>query len=173
MASDVADDVVDAVARARIADAVDDVSPQGELLAVQASLGLPVTVASEALVAKRGPGRPVGARNKRTESLAAQVERLFGNPVMRAAALASMPVDELAAALGCKPLEAVQEQRLWLAMMLPYVAARMPIAVDVTNHKVVSLTIVDGVPDGGTGDASEIVGVVEFQRVSDGADEPV
>lgn len=161
---------VERLARERIAAAVDDAEPQGELLA--ASLGLPETARSRALAVKRGPGRPPGARNRRSESLAQQVERLFGSPVLRAAALAMMPVDELAAALGCKPFEAVQEQRLWLGMLLPYVASRMPIAVDVTNHKVVQLTIVDAdgaalAVDGGA------VEIVPFQGVSDGADEAV
>ena len=138
------DDRIDAIARDQIREAIDDAEPQRELVALQAELGLPETLKLAALREKRGPGRPAGARNRRTESLATQVERLFGNPVLRAAALAMMPVEDLAISLGVRTIDALQEQRLWLAMVLPYVAARMPIAVDVTNQKVVHLTIVDG-----------------------------
>lgn len=65
MASDVPD-LVDALARDRIAAAVEDVEPQGELLALQQSLGLPVTEASRAMAAKRGPGRPSPATRSST-----------------------------------------------------------------------------------------------------------
>lgn len=175
MPPDVPADRIDAIARSRISDAVDEACPQGELLAVMDDLGLPENVdvvLVRELQERRRAGRPPGARNRRSESLAAQVERLFGNPVLRAAALATMPVQELAAALGCKPFEALQEQRLWLSTVLPYVAARMPIAVDVTNHRVVNLTIVDGT-EAVEHDASDVVEVVDYQRVSDEPDAAV
>ena len=129
MPSEVDDDRLDELARDRLAMTVAEEVRQGELLALEDQLGLPKR---QEVREKRGPGRPPGARNKRTESLAAQVERLFGNPVLRAAALATMPIDEMVQQLGINALEAVQEQRLWLAMLLPYVAARMPVSDKVT-----------------------------------------
>jgi hypothetical protein len=175
MGSDVPSDRVDALARERIAAAVAEQCPQAEmveLLAVQDALGLPNQHQVEVLRERRKAGRPPGARNKRTETLTAQVDRLFGNPVLRAAALAMMPVDELAASLGVRPMEALQEQRLWLGLVLPFVAARMPIAVDVNNRQVVNLTIVD-MPADGDGSQSSVVEVLEYQAVSEAPNETV
>ena len=116
------------VARDQLGAAIEAVDGQGELLELRSSLGLP----EAALPAPRRPGRPTGSRNKRAESLVAQAEHLFGSPVLRALAVAMMPIEELAKRLDIKPMEALQEQRLWLSTVLPYVAKRQPVAVDLS-----------------------------------------
>ena len=93
-------------------------------------IGLP---AQKRQVSARGPGRPPGARNRRPEDLAAEVEARFGNGVLRGYALATMDAEDLAARLGCTVLEAIQEQRLWLAVVAPYVHQRQPLAVNVAG----------------------------------------
>lgn len=45
--------------------------------------------------AKRGPGRPLGSVNKRSEQLAKLVIQEFGDPVLGGAALYAMPLDQL------------------------------------------------------------------------------
>lgn len=44
---------------------------------------------------KRGPGRPLGAVNKRSEGLAKLVIQQYGDPVLGGAALYGMPLDQL------------------------------------------------------------------------------
>lgn len=44
---------------------------------------------------KRGPGRPLGAVNKRSEGLAKLVIQQFGDPVLGGASLYAMPLDQL------------------------------------------------------------------------------
>ncbi len=114
-------------------------SPQGEFL------GLPKLQPDQALaVTRKRAGRPVGARNRRAEEVAAFVIRRLGDPLLHQAAIATMDVVELAARRGCSALEAGQEKRLAAMVVLPYLHRRKPLAVDLTNHRVVHLTITDG-----------------------------
>ena len=144
-----------------------------------ALLGLPPlneAQPAQAAVAKRRAGRPVGARNKRSESLAAEVERRFGNGIVRGYALATMPAEELAAQVGCTLLEAIQEQRLWLQTVAPYVHQRLPLDVNPTG-RMVALPIGAVATAGGEGQSQAValgsVQVVENQEVAEGDDAPV
>jgi len=139
--------------------------------APELDLGLPAprSAAGRALVEERRRGRPPGARNKRT---AATVERLLArheDPRAVLLAIAETPVDELVACLGCKPLEAVQEKRLAALGVLPYIASRQPLAIDLTNHRVINLTIVEGeataAPILDHGEDEAVVKVVENQCI--------
>lgn len=115
------------------------VSRQGSLL------GLPEVPASAVERVRRGKaGRPPGARNKRSEDVARWVLAKLGDPLLHQAAVATMDVAELAARLGCTALEAVVEKRLAAVAVLPYLHQRRPLSVDLTNHRVVHLTITDG-----------------------------
>lgn len=88
-------------------------------------------------------GRPPGARNKRTLEMAQYLLSRYRSPLEGLLALANARVDELAVSLGCTKFEAMQEKRLaWMAA-LPYCHSKMPIAVDVTNRKIVRLIIED------------------------------
>jgi|SRR5579862_6449925 len=107
-------------------------------------LGLPMTIAGESLELRRGRGRPPGSRNKRTLAQAEFLLRQYADPRAVLLQIAQAPVDELVAKLGCTALEALQEKRLAAIGVLPYVAQRQPLAVDVTNRSVVYLTIQDG-----------------------------
>jgi len=117
-----------------------------EALPVQHELiGLPVTVAGQALRERRG-GRPLGARNKRLEEAARLVIERFGDPLLHQVAVATMGVDELMAA-GLSLEKAFEERRLAAAVVLPYLHQRKAISVDVSARQVVHLTIVDGGED--------------------------
>lgn len=142
--------------------------PQQELLGLPP---LPETRRGE--IERRRAGRPVGARNKRSEDAARVAVERFGDPLLHQVAIATMPTEELAARLGCDPLEAAELQQRAAATCLPYLHSRKPLAVDVRNHRVVHLTIVDPLaPPAAPGEASEveIVDVLEYQAVSEGDD---
>lgn len=146
-----------------------DVAPadEGEQLDL---LGLPVTAESAALMERRGPGRPAGSRNRRTAEWADYLLAKYRSPLETLTAISAMRVDDLAAQLGCKPIEALMEIRLAAIAVGPYLHQRAPVAVDLTNHKAVSLTI-----NLGEGAAAEeapvtIVGIVEKQMLSEGDD---
>ncbi len=119
---------------------------------------------------RRGPGRPPGARNKRTERTVQWLLARHKDPVEGLLQIADMHPADLAAMLSCTMLEAVQEQRLCRRDALPYVKQRMPLAVDVTNRQVVYLTISDGQVEqsaGGEGSiAARILNNVQYQEVS-------
>lgn len=56
---------------------------------------LPADVFQRMRVQARGRGRPVGARNKRTDDLARLIAQQHGDPVMFMASLYSTPLDQL------------------------------------------------------------------------------
>lgn len=139
-------------------------------------LRVPETEAGEGkmLLVRRGPGRPPGARNKRTERTLQWLLSHHRDPREVLLSISDKHPADLAAILGCTMLEALQEVRIAAAAVLPYLAQRQPLAVDVTNRQVVYLTINEGaaesVRDGGVGFTASVVENVEFQEVSD--DEP-
>lgn len=147
--------------------------PQGELL------GLPPVPVSRGEVAARverraKAGRPPGARNRRAEDIARLIDERFGDARLHQAAIATMDVEELAARLGCSPLEAAQEKRLAFVAVAPFLYQRQPQQVDLRNHAAVSLTINLGHP-GEAGAASATieataVDIEQFQYVSGGDD---
>jgi hypothetical protein len=146
-----------AVANARI----------GEAMPVQldhlAELG--IEPSARVMEIRRGrPGRPAGARNRRSEDVARHVIESLGDPLVRQVAIATAPLGELAAALGCTLMDAAVEQRLAAAVVLPYLHRRQPLAVDVTDHRMVTLTIVRG--EGGRGEAarSDVVQVLDIAQ---------
>jgi hypothetical protein len=128
-----------AVAEAAAA-VVDDVLPVQECLGEL--LGFPMSEPALARLQerRRAGGRPAGARNKRLDEIARQVRERFGDPLLRQVAIATMPLEDLLA-LGLKPAEALAEQRLSAATVLPYLEQKQPVRVDVTGRQVVYLTI--------------------------------
>lgn len=144
-------------------------------------LGLPVgrSKTGEAVVS-RGPGRPPGARNRRTEQMAGYLLARYTHPLETLAQIQAASVAELAATLGCSALEALQEKRLAAIAVLPYVAQRMPQAIDLTNRNVVHLTINDGVaPAAASASAPDmtlvghVVKIMENQGDNDGSPDAV
>jgi hypothetical protein len=114
-----------------------------------AQLGLfaePATEAGRARLAtyRRGPGRPPGSRNKRTERTVAFLLSRHRDPREVLLELAEANVADLAGLLGCSLFEAAQEKRLAAIGVLPYIASRQPLAIDVTKRSLVYLTINQG-----------------------------
>ena len=142
--------------------------PQGDLL------GLPAATAEreQAIAARRKAGRPPGSRNKRQEDAARHVIEVFGDPLVHLVAIATMDVDELVARAGCSAFEAIQEKRLAAIGVLPYLHSRKPLAVDVSNRRIVHLTVLAGdaagTPGVTLGATADTLPIVEFQAVSEG-----
>lgn len=141
--------------------------PQAELL------GLPAMPERQGeAVARRKAGRPPGARNRRDEDVARLLVERFGDPLAHLVAVATMDTEELALRLGCTTLEAAQEKRLAAQVAMPFLHSRMPVRVDVANHRVVHLTIQDAECAPHRGDTLEgvVTEVVEYQQVDGGED---
>jgi len=90
--------------------------------------------------ARRGRGRPPGARNKRTERTVAWLLGKHRDPREVLLEIAEANPFDLAAEFGCTPLEALQEKRHAATAVLPYVAERRPIAINL-DGKVVHLVL--------------------------------
>ncbi len=145
-------------ASARLAAALD---PQPDLL------GLPVNCAVQALRDARGPGRPLGARNRRSEDAARYLIEVIGDPLLMLAQIAVMPANELAAAAGFTIAAALAEKRLAAVAVLPYVHQRQPLAVNVSGKQTVTLIISDSITGAIDQAADRVVDIVSFQDVSD------
>lgn len=88
-------------------------------------------------------GRPAGATNKRVTEYANYLLSRYSSPLEVLAQIATARVDDLKKEIGCTKLAALQEKRLAAMALLPYVHQKMPVAVDVTNRKIVQLVIED------------------------------
>lgn len=120
---------------------------------------------------RRGPGRPAGSRNKRTERTIAWLMARHRDPREVLLSITDMHPADLAALLACTLHEALQEIRLAAAAVLPYVAQKQPLAIDVTGRQVVHLHIDTGSIEpgqgGGVGLTARVVDAVQYQEVSD------
>ncbi|MDE3097783.1 MAG: hypothetical protein KGK07_17490 [Chloroflexota bacterium] len=91
---------------------------------------------------RRGAGRPPGARNKRTEATVAHLLQRYRDPRAVALERIEMHPADLAAILGCSIFEAAQEQRLYMAVVFPFIHARItPDVID--NRAVIHLHVGD------------------------------
>lgn len=122
----------------------------------------------------RGPGRPPGARNKRTTQWAEYLLSRYASPLEVLAQIAVARVEDLKAQLACTALEAFQEKRHAAVALAPFLHQRQPLALNLTERKVVYLTIQQ---DSGAGSAvpndamtlsAQIVGNQEVIDVSPG-----
>ena len=138
---------------------------EGEQLGL---FGQPETAAGvKRAVGKLPPGRPPGARNKRTERTVAFLLSRHRDPREVLLEIAESNVFDLAALLGCKPLAAMQEKRLAAIGVLPYLAARItPDVID--TRQVIHLTINagDGLGGGPGGGVVHVLDPEQYQEVS-------
>ena len=73
--------------------------------------------------------------------MAAYLLSRYTSPLEVLAQIAVARVDQLAASLGCTKLEALQEKRLAAIALKDHLHSKMPVAVDITDRKVIYLTI--------------------------------
>lgn len=107
-------------------------------------------------------GRPPGARNKSTGVTRAYILSQFGDPLTMLARRGMMDPVELAAKLGCKPIEAFNAQNTALAKCLPFVHSPQPAAVKVEGQGALAM-FWSGVPVDGSGD--EVVDGSDWQAI--------
>jgi hypothetical protein len=115
-------------------------------------LGLPrptTNRAREIVERHAGPGRPQGSRNKMTEHTAQYLLKQYRDPRAVLLQIAQTPVEVLVSSLKCTPIQALQEKRLAAIGVLPYVAKKQPLDVNLEHHKSFSLTIIHGDVEGG------------------------
>jgi hypothetical protein len=123
---------------------------------------------------RRGPGRPPGSRNRRTERTVRFLMSRHRDPREVLLEIAEANPADLAALLGCSLHEAIQEKRLAAIGVLPYVAARITPEVIHDNRQVVHLTINEGRGDARpqSSAAAIVLDAVEYQEIARAADEP-
>ncbi len=78
---------------------------------------------------RRGGGRPAGAKNRSTEAWRAYFLASHRDPLLAAADIYSMPVEELAMRLRCDPLDAMKLQLRAAEVVAPYVHQKLPLAI--------------------------------------------
>lgn len=121
-----------------------DLKGQAELFGRKASLRQrrielraesPVIEADDAQVEKRfGAGRPPGAKNVATLKRLELFQRIAGDPLLQAARVLAMSLEDLAAKLGCRPFEAaIFQQKVWSDVM-PYVMSKAPVDLNVNKR---------------------------------------
>lgn len=84
---------------------------------------------------RRGPGRPPGAKNKRTTDWIGYLERRYPSPLITLAEMRSRPARQLAEELGCKPLEAAALQVRCADIEAPYWHGKKPIDVNIQGQR--------------------------------------
>jgi hypothetical protein len=97
-------------------------------------------------LARSGPGRPRGSRNRTTRDLVKLIEGHGRHPVIAMAEIVATPIDVLAKTLGCKKIEAAEYHRKVMADLAPYVAQKLPTAVQVQGANAGLLVINTGAP---------------------------
>lgn len=120
-----------------------EIDGEPEQIDLLAEMGLPISAAVVKLRAERTgkPGRPRFSRNKRTVEMAEYLLSKYTSPLEVLAQIAVSRIDELSASLGCTKLEALQEKRLAAIALKDHLHSKMPVAVDITDRKVIYLTI--------------------------------
>ena len=92
---------------------------------------------------ERGPGRPPGARNKRTQKMVEYITNHYGSPLDRLAQLYSADPAELAKKYKIKIEHALELMKSAAVAALPYVEQKRPISVDIEGKGTFQLIIGD------------------------------
>lgn len=150
-----------------------DVGEEIEQVDLLDGLGLPINEKVLKLRAERTgkPGRPLNSRNKRTVEMAQYLLSRYRSPLETLAQIQATPINELAASLGCTQLEALQEIRLAAIALKDHMHSKMPVAVDVTNTKIIHLTITEDAPpaaNDGVGLVGEIIDLTATESPAEG-----
>lgn len=122
-----------------------------EVLAIREAEGCDMVRAVELWRDRGGRGRKPGSRNRRTGDFAKLLAAHAPHPGLALARIYARPVEQLAAELGCKKLEAAHLQVRAASELLPYVEGKKPVDVNLnTNgHMTLILGSVAAPIDGG------------------------
>ncbi len=111
----------------------------------------------------RGPGRPPGARNKRTEEWIGYLSSRYRSPLVVLAEIYSRPTEEIARALQCKKAEAFGMQLEAAKQSLPYWHQKLPQAIEIEGRNLVGLTLIVQDAPAAAEPPTEIARVIEHQ----------
>lgn len=89
-----------------------------------------------------GPGRPRGP-SKVTKDLVKLIQETGRHPILAMAEIVATPIDVIAQTLGCKKIEAAEYHRKVMSDLAPYVAQKMPTAVQVQGATAGTFTVLD------------------------------
>lgn len=130
-----------------IANQVEDAPPTDEAEQVEldifadlAVLGDPV---NKLIPARGGPGRPKGAKNKRTQEWSDFILARHRSPLMGLAEIVSTPIPILAQQLSCKRIEAAEFWRKCSVELARYLHQAQPVAVQVDHPTAGMLTVIN------------------------------
>lgn len=90
---------------------------------------------------RRGPGRPPGARNRRTEEWVDYVLGQYRSPLVVLAEIYSRPIAQLVTEIGCTREDALKIQIQAARELAPYVHQKRPLAVNVNASGVIQLVL--------------------------------
>lgn len=91
--------------------------------------------------ARRGPGRPKGAKNRSTQEWRDYLLAQGSSPLLQLLRVANANPIELATVLGCKPLEALDRILAAADKLAPYLHQKMPVALEGGPQNLVQLVI--------------------------------
>lgn len=109
-------------------------------LAVVGELGEDAAGEPVPALPRRG-GRPVGARNRKTQEWVDFILRRYPSPLVALAETMSRPVGELAHELGCTKLEAFDRQIEAAKHLAPYLHQKLPTELNVATRPGVNLVL--------------------------------
>lgn len=123
-------------------------APPDSLSGEQVDLFLPLHNAQDGkiarergLPARRGAGRPPGAKNKNTEAWREYILSRYPSPLIGLAETYSRPLGDLAEELRCTRKDAFQIQLQCMNAVLPYVHQKQPQAIDLGDGGLMTLVI--------------------------------
>ena len=107
-----------------------------------------------------GAGRPKGSRSKSTKDLVKLIEATGRHPLLAMAEIVATPIDVIARTLGCKKIEAAEYHRKVMNDLAPYVAQRLPTAIEIPGANAGVLIINMGAPHGENPSLDQVFGRV-------------
>lgn len=147
----------------RAVDALGD-SLQAEQMTLASVDELLNNVTPEVAQARRGRGRPKGARNRRTNQMLEYLEALgYEPPILKLARIAAVDTKTMALALGCKRIEAFDRQLKALEALMPYWHQKLPQSLEVDARTVTALFL--GAPPEGGDEPGEMLSGTHIARM--------
>lgn len=145
------------------------IEPGGEQLPLLPAEALAVEIERENQAAiLRGPGRPKGSKNRKTEDWIDYINTNYGNPMVVLAKAMIEPLDQVRRALGGTLAEADKRRRECAEALLPFMHQKLPQAVEldkgiaqlVINMNGASVEVKPGEPN-------RTIEIEEFQQVDE------
>ena len=97
-------------------------------------------------IRRSGPGRPRGSKNRTTTDLIRLIETTGRHPILAMAEIVATPIEVIAKTLGCSKAVAAEYHRKVMADLAPYVAQKLPTAIQLQGGNAGMLVINTGAP---------------------------